>query len=265
MKTSEILKKYNIKLKKSLGQNFLSDSKYAQKIVSSINLTEEDTVIEIGAGAGTLTEEICKSKAKVIAYEIDTNLKKLLNNKFKEDKVRIFFEDFLQVNLSEYMNEKISYIANIPYNISSPLLEKIFTETPQFNQAILMVQKEFGERILAKSGKNYSPLSIFAQFHCDISKLIEVPKSAFVPNPNIDSIVLKFIPNLKDKKIDRKKFLVFVQTCFSQRRKTLKNNLKKYFSDPEKQLTELEIHLMARPENISIYQYINLYKMQDIE
>ncbi|GAB6189954.1 16S rRNA (adenine(1518)-N(6)/adenine(1519)-N(6)) -dimethyltransferase RsmA [Marinitoga arctica] len=259
MKTGDWLKKYNIFLKKSLGQNFLSTQEFAKKIVKKSNISNKDTVIEIGPGAGTLTEEIANTGAKVYAFEIDERLKPLLSERFKNYKnIKIQFIDFLKADLSKFVKPK--YVANIPYYITSPILEKIFLETPDFQLATLMVQKEYGERMLAKSGKNYSPLSIFVQFFCSVEKLIIVPPHAFIPNPNVDSVVIKLTPKENIPDIDKLKFFKFIHIAFSQRRKTIKNNLKQILGEKtEDVLKACNIDPKTRPENISIEKFIEIF------
>ncbi|WGS65805.1 16S rRNA (adenine(1518)-N(6)/adenine(1519)-N(6))-dimethyltransferase RsmA [Marinitoga aeolica] len=259
MKTGDWLKKYNIYLKKSLGQNFLATEVYAKKIVQKSGITNEDTVIEIGPGAGTLTEALAKTGAKIFAFEIDQRLNPLLVERFQNyNNVNIQFIDFLKADLSNF--EKPKYVANIPYYITSPILEKIFLETPDFQLATLMVQKEYGDRMLARSGKNYSPLSIFVQFFCNVEKLITVPPHAFIPNPKIDSVVIKLTPKENIPDIDKNKFFKFIHIAFSQRRKTIKNNLKQLFGDKtEEILKKCNIDSKTRPENITIDQFINLF------
>ncbi|KUK15903.1 MAG: Ribosomal RNA small subunit methyltransferase A [Petrotoga mobilis] len=155
MKTSEWLKKYDIRLKKGLGQNFLSNSNVAHEIVRKSEIDENDVIIEIGTGNGILTEEISKKAKKVITFEIDERFKPLLEERFEGSKnVEIHFEDFLNTDLSKFKGiSKLKYIANIPYYISSKILEKIFIESPKFEYAIFMFQKEFGQRLMAKSKK----------------------------------------------------------------------------------------------------------------
>lgn len=259
MKTSEWLKKYNIYLKKSLGQNFLSTQEYAKKIVQKSGITNNDTVIEIGPGAGTLTETLAQTGANVYAFEIDERLKPLLEERFKDyNNVHIQFIDFLKADLSNF--DKPKYVANIPYYITSPILEKIFMETPDFQLATLMVQKEYGDRMIATSGKNYSPLSIFVQFFCTVEKIITVPPHAFIPNPKVDSVVIKLTPKDNIPNIDKKKFFKFVHIAFSQRRKNIKNNLKQLFGENTDQILEkCGIDPKTRPENISIEKFIELF------
>lgn len=263
MKTSEWLKKYDIRLKKGLGQNFLSNSTVSHEIVKKSEIDENDVIIEIGTGNGILTEEIAKKAKKVITFEIDERLKPLLEERFEGSKnVEIHFEDFLNTDLSKFKDiPKLKYIANIPYYISSKILEKIFEESPKFEYAIFMFQKEFGQRLIAKSKKSYSPLSIFVQTYCTVERIMDVSKNNFIPIPKVDSVILKFNPVYKYvEEIDPKDFMKFVHICFSKRRKTIKNNLKEIIPDTEKYLTEVQIDPSSRPEDIPIETYIQLYK-----
>ncbi|PNR94035.1 dimethyladenosine transferase [Petrotoga sp. HWH.PT.55.6.1] len=263
MKTSEWLKKYDIRLKKGLGQNFLSNSTVSHEIVKKSEIDENDVIIEIGTGNGILTEEIAKKAKKVITFEIDERLKPLLEERFEGSKnVEIHFEDFLNTDLSKFKDiPKLKYIANIPYYISSKILEKIFEESPKFEYAIFMFQKEFGQRLMAKSKKSYSPLSIFVQTYCTVERIMDVSKNNFIPIPKVDSVILKFNPVYKYvEEIDPKDFMKFVHICFSKRRKTIKNNLKEIIPDTEKYLTEVQIDPSSRPEDIPIETYIQLYK-----
>ena len=259
-KTSYWLKKYDIKLKKRFSQNFLAEDKIAKKIVKEADIKKEDFIIEIGTGAGTLSEEIIHKSNDLITYEIDESLKPLLEERFEnEDKINIVFQDFLSVDISKFNEKKPVYIANIPYNISSPILEKIFIETPDFQSAYLMVQKEFGERILGLNKKDFSPLTVFSQFFCDVRSVLEIPKGAFIPNPKIDSLVIEFKPH-KKYNLNSKDFMKFVKTCFSMRRKTIKNNLKKLTENPDSILESLKINPKNRPEDLTVENYVNLYK-----
>lgn len=264
MKTSELLNRYQITLKKSLGQNFLSNPDIAFKIVEKSDVKKDDTIIEIGTGAGVLTEEIAKKAQKVITFEIDLRLKPLLEERFKDyENVEIYFVNFLDFDLSKLRNYRnLKYIANIPYYISSPILEKIFFESPEFLYAILMFQKEFAERIMSKSGKNYSPLSIFVQTFCEVEKVLEISKSHFVPSPKVDSVILKLAPTDKYvKNITPQKFMKFIHICFSHRRKTLKNNLKGVNLKIEDLFDRINLNHMIRPEEVPIEKYIQLYKI----
>ncbi|HPX16624.1 MAG TPA: 16S rRNA (adenine(1518)-N(6)/adenine(1519)-N(6))-dimethyltransferase RsmA, partial [Petrotogaceae bacterium] len=183
MNTLQWIRKYGLHLKKSFGQNFLNSEETVQKIVDTALIKQDETVIEIGPGAGTMTEKLAASGANIIAYEADLSLKELLTERFCSYKnVQILFEDFLRADLAVHP-PKVKYVANIPYNISSPILQKIFSSGLVFEKAVLMVQKEFGERMAAVQGKEYSPLSIFVQYYCTVKEEFIVPRTEFIPSP----------------------------------------------------------------------------------
>ena len=257
MKTSELLRKYNIKLKKSLGQHLLSDDRIARKIVEISNISSDDVVVEIGVGAGTLTEELAKTGATVIGYEIDKDFKPLLDDRLSRYKnVRIIFEDFLKAR-TETFPKDVKFISNIPYNITGPILEKIF-KTP-FSYAVIMIQKEVADKILAKPGtRNFGYISALSRIICDVKKLFDVSKSHFVPNPQVDSSVVLF--KKKKMNLDFDALSFFLGKLFSKRRKTVKNNLKNLLREPEVVLEKLNIDPMKRPENLMLEEIINLFE-----
>ena len=259
MKTSDLLKKYNIKLKKSLGQHFLSDDRIAKKIVEVSKISPGDIVVEIGVGAGTLTEELAKTGAFVIGYEIDERFRPLLEDRFSNYKnVKLIFTDFLKIDL-ETLPDNIKFVSNIPYNITGPILEKIFKT--KFIYAVIMVQKEVADRILAKPGtRNFGYISAFSKVICDVEKLFDVSKSHFIPNPRVDSTVVLLRRNEKKKNLNPEAFSIFLGKLFSRRRKTVKNNLKYLFEEPELILKKLGIDPMKRPENLSLEEIINLFE-----
>jgi 16S rRNA (adenine1518-N6/adenine1519-N6)-dimethyltransferase len=249
LKTSDYLKKYGVKLKKHLGQVFLSDDRIAKRIVKEVGLTPEDVVVEIGAGAGTLTEELAKTGARVIAYEIDESLAPVLRERLsKYPNVELRFEDFLK---AKDIPEGAICVSNIPYSITGPIMEKIIEW--KFKRAIVMVQKEVGERILAKPGKKtYGYLSVVVQTFYEVKKLFDVSRSCFVPNPEVDSTVV----DLKRKPVDLdfEKFKKFVSMIFAKKRKTLKNNLKPFLSIFE------GVDLSRRAEQLTVEEIVELYE-----
>jgi 16S rRNA (adenine1518-N6/adenine1519-N6)-dimethyltransferase len=249
LKTSDYLKKYGVKLKKHLGQVFLSDDRIAKRIVKEVGLTPEDVVVEIGAGAGTLTEELAKTGARVIAYEIDESLAPVLRERLsKYPNVELRFEDFLK---AKDIPEGAICVSNIPYSITGLLMEKIIEW--KFKRAIVMVQKEVGERILAKPGKKtYGYLSVVVQTFYEVKKLFDVSRSCFVPNPEVDSTVV----DLKRKPVDLdfEKFKKFVSMIFAKKRKTLKNNLKPFLSIFE------GVDLSRRAEQLTVEEIVELYE-----
>ena len=220
MKTTEILKKYNIFLKKSLGQNYLTSSNIPKKIVNFTKIDKSFFCIEIGTGLGILTSEISKKAGFVLSYEIDKRLIKVHKDLIKDNNVIIKYENFLKADLNIYKNKKIAYVANIPYNITSPILEKIFVESPKFEFIVLMVQKEFAQRMNADIGtKDYGAMTINLNTQADFIKGFDVKPSEFIPKPKVDSSVIKILPKFKIKESDFKEFRKFVNLCFSQRRK----------------------------------------------
>ncbi len=256
MKTSDILKRYGIKLKRSLGQNFLSDSRIAKRIVEIAGVDGE-IVVEIGTGSGVLTVELAKVAKTVYTFEIDRSLQNLLSDVLKDfDNVKVFFEDFLKADLS-FLNKGFSYVANIPYSITGPIIEKILREG-RFKKAVLMVQKEVGDRITAKPGsKTFGYLSALVQTFCDVEKIFRVSKSHFVPNPEVDSVVVKFIP--KKNGLDFKSYRKFLSVLFSKKRKTIKNNLKGLINNSEEFLVKFGFDPMKRPEELPVDELVKLY------
>ncbi len=256
MKTSKLLKKYGVKLKKSLGQNFLSDQRIAKKIVDLSGVSSKDVVIEIGAGAGTLTEELAKVVKRVVAYEVDKSLERLLKDRLSiYSNVELVFEDFLKANLPDVKD--FVYVANIPYSITGLIIEKILREN-RFKFAVLMVQKEVAERMISKPGRRaYGYLSALVQSYCDVKKLFDVSKSNFVPNPKVDSTVLKLVWNGTD--LDFDKYSKFLSKSFEKKRKTLRNNLKSFLKDPDEILGDIDVDLNMRPEQISAKDFQRIF------
>lgn len=265
MKTSEWLAKYNIRLKKSLGQNFLSDNRIAKRMIEKLALDSNYTIVEIGAGAGTLTEELAKIAKKVIAYEVDLTLEPLLRERLEVfENVEIRFEDFLKADLKNIKAERLAYVANIPYFITTPIIEKILLESPRFEFAVLMVQKELAERIASKHGsKKFGSISFFVQYFCDVEIILEVSRSHFVPNPDVDSVVIKLTPkNKKFSSEDLTELFKFSRKLFSQRRKMLKNILKSMGYSAEKlESLNKRFDLKVRPEQLSVEQITELYNI----
>ncbi|MDI3473395.1 MAG: rRNA (adenine1518-N6/adenine1519-N6)-dimethyltransferase [Thermotogaceae bacterium] len=265
MKTSEWLAKYNVKLKKSLGQNFLSDNRIAKRIIEKLNLDSDYTIVEIGAGAGTLTEELARIAKKVIAYEVDLSLAALLRERLKIfENVEIKFEDFLKADLKNIKAERLSYVANIPYFITTPIIEKILLESPKFEFATLMVQKELAERIASKHGsRKFGSISFFVQYFCNVETVLEVSRSHFVPNPKVDSIVIKLTPKNPELSFeDLIKLFKFSKKLFSQRRKMIKNILKSMGYSAEKlESLDKKFDLKVRPEQLSVEQITELYNL----
>ncbi|QAV32324.1 16S rRNA (adenine(1518)-N(6)/adenine(1519)-N(6))-dimethyltransferase RsmA [Fervidobacterium changbaicum] len=253
-------------LKKSLGQNFLSNEVYAKKIVEISQIKPNDTVLEIGAGAGTLTVALAETGATIYAIEIDERLKPVLEERLLIfPNVHLIFSDFLALDIS-FLPDGYKCVSNIPYYITAPILKKlIFTH---FSALFIMMQKEVGERLLEKAGSsNRGFLTVVLQTVGDIEKLLTVPKSAFVPNPEVDSVVLKItrktpFPFSDDSELES--FWKFVSDSFAQKRKTIYNNLRAFVRDNEVLAMILEeaiIQPTARPEQLTEEQFLSLWRI----
>lgn len=251
------------RFKKNLGQNFLQDEKILQKIVESVMCTDDDCIVEIGPGHGALTKYLVKYNCPVIAFEIDREVKPVLD-RIKAPNLRVVYEDFMKVNVKEYLpdNYKNLYIiANIPYYITTPILEKIIAENLNEKSCTLMVQKEVADRFSAKSGsKDYSSISVYLDYYYQVKKLFEVPRKAFYPVPNVDSAIIKLDKKAKRDLADEKNFFKFVKSAFQFKRKNLRNNLKNY--DLEKInsiLVKYNHNLQNRAEEISLKEFLDIY------
>lgn len=235
--TKEFINKYNFKLTKSLGQNFLVDNNVLRKIVDSAEITKEDTVIEIGTGIGTLTKELSSKAKKVIAIEIDTNLLKILEETLVDcNNVTIINQDILKTDIKKILDENnvkgdIKIVANLPYYITTAIIMKFLESGIEFDSFVIMIQKEVASRILAKpSTKDYGSLTVAIQYYAESNIVMNVPKSAFIPEPNVESSVIK-INIKKDRSINIKNEQLFfdvIRGSFSKRRKTILNSLSTY-------------------------------------
>lgn len=251
--------------KKKFGQNFLKDNNILNKIVDVASVEKDSLIIEIGPGSGALTRYLVK-KGKVLAYEIDTDLKDVLDNEFSScDNIEFIFDDFLVRNVKEdirkYKYNKLYVVANLPYYITTPIINKLIDEDISIDKMVLMVQKEVGERFSAKIGsKDYSSITVFLNYYFDIKKEFIVSKNSFIPKPNVDSVVISLTK--KENKIyvkDEDKFFKLIRDSFKYKRKTLKNNLKDYdFNIINKVLNEHNISEDVRAEHIPIDIFIEI-------
>ena len=247
--------------KKKYGQNFITDVNLLRAIVDDSGIGEDDFVIEIGAGAGTLTREICKRAKRVLSFEIDSDLEKFLRpleNEF--DNLTVKFEDFMRADVGEIVGKnQFSVVANLPYYITTAIIQKFFEVRPK--TMTIMVQKEVAERLSAKSGtSDYGAMSVICQAIAKVKITRVVPRTCFIPSPEVDSAVLKL--EFNDSKID-KMFIEFIRGCFMAKRKTLSNNLSMYTCLSKTQigfiLEETGLNPNARAEELSVYDFKNLY------
>lgn len=229
----EIKDKYDFKLSKSLGQNFLTDKNIIDKIIDATEITEEDLVIEIGPGIGVLTAEAAQLAKKVVAVEIDKNLIPILQDTLSAfDNVEIINQDVLKTDLNRIIHDSgcrgVKIIGNLPYYITTPIIMGILESHVQADSITIMMQKEVADRIKSGPGtKAYGALSVAVQYYCTVSTVAIVPKEVFFPAPKVDSAVLKL--NLRKERpvdlIDEKLFFRCIKAGFGQRRKTLSNSL----------------------------------------
>tara|TARA_B000000437_G_scaffold8636_1_gene7488 strand:+ start:532 stop:1386 length:855 start_codon:yes stop_codon:yes gene_type:complete len=259
----EIIKEYNLKPKKKLGQNFLHDKNIISSIVNKANIEDED-IIEIGPGPGILTESILNNKARsLLAIEKDdsfeVNLKKIRSN--YRDNFDYLINDVIDFDFKKLAKKNYKFVSNLPYNISVPFILKMIRirKIIPWKEMILMVQKEVAERITAKiNTKNYGRLSIMVNLNNDVKKLLNVKPSSFIPRPKVDSTVIKISPKNKDININTEIFENIVKTCFSQRRKKVKNNLDQLNINTISLLELSNIDPDIRAENIDIEGFIRI-------
>ena len=280
------------KAKKMFGQNFLIDRNVAAKIVKMAELEDGEQVWEIGPGKGILTEELLSTGCHLTCFEIDRELIPQLEKRFGK-RINLISQDVLRVNWAEIIyqlekdekiNSKIVMVANIPYNITSPLLYKITEYARHFSRIVLMIQKEVAERLVSSPGtKNYGVLSLKVQFHFTVKKLFRVQPHLFRPQPTVESVVIKLIPREDSEEIcDLKFFWQIVEAAFHLRRKTLKNNLGSILTRQEIELLNgliergsittsgssnpehkkpLRFNLSSRGESLDEKDFIDLYHL----
>lgn len=255
------MEKFNFK--KNLGQNFIFDKNLLRAIARAGDVEKSDTVLEIGAGAGTLTEVLAEMSSKVISFEIDESLRltlESLRDKYKN--IEFHFQDFMAADIDSLNLSSARVIANIPYYITTPIVFKLIDHIKKFKSILILVQKEVAERFASNcGGKEYGITSVILQSIFDVSIPRIVKKECFTPSPKVDSALVKMIPHNKYKISDFEKFKSFIHLCFSMRRKTLINNLKNNY-DKEKiisALNENSYPLTVRPEQISVENFIKIF------
>ncbi|NQU18790.1 ribosomal RNA small subunit methyltransferase A [bacterium] len=265
----------NFHSKKRFGQNFLIDRNILTKILRIISLTKDDLVLEIGPGQGILTKELSKEAKKVIAVELDKKLYDYLKVYLKGFRnIKLINNDILKFNLGEFLRKagitkKLILVGNIPYSITSPILEYLFRNIELFRNIYLMTQREFALRLIAKPNtKDYSSISCFAQFHTSPKILFSVKRTCFRPKPKVDSCFIELEPkasNFWSKDLrpkDLEQLFKIIRAAFNQRRKNILNSLAPVVNKKSllKMLAELNIDWHLRAENISVKDYIRISK-----
>jgi 16S rRNA (adenine1518-N6/adenine1519-N6)-dimethyltransferase len=274
-RTKMILEKYGFSFKKSLGQNFLIDTNVLNRIVDFAELGSDSGAIEIGPGIGALTEQLAKRVNKVVAFEIDQRLLPILGETLAPyEHVKIIHSDVLKADIKQVMSEEftegqdVMVVANLPYYVTTPILFKLLEENLPIRGIVVMMQKEVADRIAAGPGtKDYGSLSIAIQYYTEAETVMTVPRTVFVPQPNVDSAVIRLIKRPKPlvEVKDEPFFFEVVRASFAQRRKTLMNNLSNNLAGIprdkallEQVLLESGIDPKRRGETLTIEEFARL-------
>ena len=270
--TKFIMKKYNIKANKSLGQNFLISQEVIDTIVDCSKITKEDLVIEIGPGLGTLTKKLLEQAGKVICIELDTKMIEILKDRFSlYDNFELINSDVLKVDLQNIIkNEKekgiiknAKIVANLPYYITTPIIMKLLEEKLELESITVMIQKEVADRLIAIPGeKNTGAITYSVYYYAESEGILEVPNNSFIPEPEVTSKVIKL--NIRKEPVvtpkNKEKMFKIIKNAFMQKRKTLLNSLtnNKIFENKQQGaeiLKKLDINENIRPEELTLKQF----------
>jgi len=261
--TLHVIRRFGLSLSKRLGQNFLISEQAVDQIVASACLSPEDTVLEIGPGIGTLTQGLAETGARVVAVELDARLVEVLTTTLEGyDNIRVVHGDILKTDISrEIQAERYKVVANLPYYITTPIIMTLLERRLPIELLVTMVQKEVAQRMVAPpGGKDYGALSVAVQYYTEPELLFDVPPTAFVPAPAVDSAVIRCTVRTKPpvNVADERRFFRIVKGAFSQRRKTLSNALKTTGLNSEQIasfLTQAQINPMRRGETLSLEEF----------
>ena len=273
--TKAVLERHGFTFKKSFGQNFLTDTNILQKIVDTAEIDDQVNVIEIGPGIGALTEFLAERAAQVMAFEIDHRLVPILADTLRDfDNVTVVNEDILKVDMAQHIQNfknpdlPIKVVANLPYYITTPILMHLIESGIPFSEFVVMMQKEVADRISAKPNtKAYGSLSIAVQYYMTAKVAFIVPRTVFVPAPNVDSAILKMVrrPEPAVAVEDEKFFFKVSKASFTHRRKTLWNNLTGYFGKTDeikdkltKALDQAGLSPSVRGEALGLEEFASL-------
>jgi len=274
-RTKEILERYGFSFKKSLGQNFLIDTNILRKIVDAAGVSNDTGAIEIGPGIGALTEQLARRAKKVVAFEIDSRLLPILADTLSAySNVRIIHQDVLKADLHAVIAEELSevsdrmVVANLPYYVTTPIIMKLLTEQLPIRGMVVMMQKEVADRLAAKPGtKDYGSLTIAVQYYTEAEVVMTVPRTVFMPQPNVDSAVIRLTKRPHPPVVVENEDVFFqvVRASFAQRRKTLLNNLlnnlpngKEKKEQIERALAAADIDPRRRGETLDIAEFASL-------
>lgn len=271
--TIEVLQKYHFNFQKKFGQNFLIDTHVLEKIIASAGVTQEDFVLEIGPGIGTMTQYLCESAREVVAVEIDQNLIPILQDTLGAyDNVTVINEDILKLDIAKLARERnggnpIKVVANLPYYITTPIIMGLFESHVPIESITVMVQKEVADRMQVGPGtKDYGALSLAVQYYAKPEIVANVPPNCFMPRPNVGSAVIRLtrhdtVPvDVEDEKL----MFAIIRASFNQRRKTLANGLSNApdirlsKEEIQESITELGVPVTIRGEALTLQQFAEL-------
>lgn len=260
------MEKYDVKFKKKFGQNFLKDINVVKRIVGVAGIKERSLVIEVGPGGAIMTRELASVASNVLAYEIDQDLKDELNKRLEGcSNVEVVFKDFLNADLladvSKYQYDKLYFVSNVPYYITTPILMKLINSDLRFEKIVMMVQKEVGDRFSTKCGnREYGSITVLLNYFYNVKKEFVVSRGQFVPQPNVDSVIVSF--SEKSDKLPVNNFSFFeklVRDSFQHKRKTLRNNLGGYdLSKVEEVLKKHGLDLSVRAEALPVEIFVEM-------
>ncbi|MCM6764788.1 16S rRNA (adenine(1518)-N(6)/adenine(1519)-N(6))-dimethyltransferase RsmA [Weissella paramesenteroides] len=277
MRTQAIMNSFGINTKKSLGQNFLTDINILKNIVAAGDVQPTDNVIEIGPGIGALTEQLARAAKQVVAFEIDDRLIPVLEHTMAPyDNVTVVNQDILTVDLEQAIKEHftdpgvpLKLVANLPYYITTPILMQVLQSDVKFANIVVMMQKEVASRLSAEVGtKDYGALTLAVQYRMNATLAFTVSRTAFVPNPNVDSAIISLTPRepLKVLPHNEKQLFNLFKVGFTMRRKTLWNNLITAFGKDDVMkakltaaLADIDLDPRIRAEKLSLEKFIDLH------
>ena len=270
--TRFIMKKYNIKANKNLGQNFLINEEVVTNIVDCSNIDKQDLVIEIGPGLGTLTKYLLEKAGKVICIELDTKMLQILEDRFSlynnfelinNDVLKVDLKNIIEKENAEGKIKKVKIVANLPYYITTPIIMKLLEEELELESITVMIQKEVADRLIAMPGeKNTGAITYSVYYYATSEAIMEVPNSSFIPEPAVTSKVIKL--NIRKEPIvtpkNKEKMFKIIKCAFMQKRKTLLNSLtnNKIFENKQQGielLKALQINENIRPEELTLEQF----------
>lgn len=264
------IKTNQFKIKKKYGQNFLTDRSVLDRIVDAAGITQKDAVIEIGPGLGALTELLCEQAGFVLAYEIDEELLPILQKNLEGfTNYQVICKDILKADIEKDISlylkdfENIYVVANLPYYITTPILTGLLSKSLPIKRYVMMMQLEVANRICGTPAtKDYNALSVWVEYKAKAVKVMKVPKTVFIPSPNVDSAVVRFdvyhpLPIQADNETV---FYNLIRNCFAQRRKTLSNNLNSFYDKEviKNMLKELNISPTVRAETLELKEFVSM-------